>query len=519
MGEINYDFNFLFKKEEDAKSFAGGLVANESDSRHELIALINRYCNSGIDSHGVAFDIGSTKLFRNEVQISCYTGRSSEFPTDIVAPLQSVGCDILKLAALYEDASTWTRIHYLNGKKAARKQYDEQFKKFKLEDKSDQLQRLLSNERFAKADKIVDDCDLTQLVPEDEYLFSLIATKKHLGLATKLLHAGLFAKGNEYQDPWLNCVAQYGDTRLLKAFLDDGMDPYAIGESEYLTALHCCLYSGEEQSLENTKLIISRCADNLNPVTEEGSPLWFGYHQLADVASCVLMQQAGAKAIAPDSYYANLDGKELTIEAVKHGDYITAKESFDSDHYYEILYWALRHQCYELVRWLDHDASIDWKKKISSEVEFSDEMDKLYADLPLYEIPFAFTEGPGCDHRLIDHIIDRIKGSRETYSKLVVYVSRMNYMPQSVALLTKLVSLGADVDQHAEINGDTEKMCAVEQAMLHECLDNLEYLIEAGANTAIASLPLPESFEDWLNGYEGETRRRARSLFKKHKLI
>ena len=95
----------------------------------------------------------------------------------------------------------------------------------------------------------------------------------------------------------------------------------------------------------------------------------------------------------------------------------------------------------------------------------------------------------------------------------------MNYMPQSVALLTKLVSLGADVDQHAEINGDTEKMCAVEQAMLHECLDNLEYLIEAGANTAIASLPLTESFEDWLNGYEGETRRRARSLFKKHKLI
>lgn len=42
MGEINYDFNFLFKKDEDVKSFAEEMVANKSDSRREPIAFIKQ---------------------------------------------------------------------------------------------------------------------------------------------------------------------------------------------------------------------------------------------------------------------------------------------------------------------------------------------------------------------------------------------------------------------------------------------------------------------------------------------
>ena len=131
MGEINYDFNLLFRKEERAESFFTRLQQYQSDTGYELIALVNRCCNSDVESHGFEFNIGDAKRFRNEIRIACYTGRSSEMPDGIVGPLFAAGAEILKMSVFYEDAPDWESFYYVDGKKTAKKTYDKQFKKFK----------------------------------------------------------------------------------------------------------------------------------------------------------------------------------------------------------------------------------------------------------------------------------------------------------------------------------------------------------------------------------------------------
>ena len=80
MGEINYDFNLLFRDEERAKSFFTEMNRREKESGHELIALINLCCHTDVETYGFAFDIEEIRRFRNEIRIPCYTGRSSEMP-------------------------------------------------------------------------------------------------------------------------------------------------------------------------------------------------------------------------------------------------------------------------------------------------------------------------------------------------------------------------------------------------------------------------------------------------------
>jgi hypothetical protein len=517
VGEINYDFNLLFREEDHATSFFGELEEHQEAAGFELIALINRCCNSDIESHGFEFDISEMKRFRNEVQISCYTGRSSEMPKEIAGPLCAAGASILRMSVFYEDAPDWDRLYFVEGKKAAKRTYDKQFKLCKVEDITDQLQRLLSSKKFAQASKIVDECDLSRIQPEDEYRWGLIQAHKHTDLAIKLLHAGLYDQSDsDYKSPWLPCVAEYGSTVLLREFLDHGVDPYDSGEFGGITTLHQVLSVANERWQDNLQLLLDRCAGNLNPVTEEGSPLWFGFDSLGNIAACVQYQSAGGLVIPPESFYETFSGKALVIEAIKHGDVETAKQHFDSSYHHDALYLGLRYGNFEFVRWLDRQATIDWRDTLDGKIEPCDILDEYLKVVPVFEIPFFFANRPCIDPRLIDYIIDSIPPDVAAYSRLLIYISGMNYLPQSTALLQKLLVLGADINAHAPINNDPAPTCAADHAMLHDCLDNMEFLLQSGINTDAESLPNSDPLSGWLDSLEGDTKRRGKALFKQY---
>lgn len=520
MGEISYDFNLLFRDEERAIAFAALMQEHDADAGHELVRLVNRCCNSDIESHGFEFDISSTQRFRNEIQITCYTGRSSETPMAIVGPLKSAGAEILKISALYDDAPDWERFYFVDGKKVAKRSYEKAFREAKIEDITDQLQRLLSNNKFREASKIVDECDLDRIRPEDDFLSELIGPQEFTDLAIKLLHAGMFDQGNtRYEQPWLPNVVESGQTRFLKACLDYGMDPYATGKHSGYTALHRCATGDSEYWLDNVNLIIERCRENLNPVTSEGSPLWLGYDQQANVAACVLLQNAGAEVIPPESHYDSFSGKDLLIEAAKHCDVAMVKTHFATEYYFDVLYWSLRHNCFDLVRWLDGQKAIDWDKKASSELTFSDDLDQAYADLPFCEVPLLFVDGPKCDPRLIDFIIDAVPSATATYSRLLIYIARMNHVPQCPGWMEKLIALGAEIDRHAAIDCHPEPTCAIDEALQHECLGNAELLFKNGVKTAPKLLPSGEPLSGWADCLEGEIKRRMKALFKQYGVL
>jgi hypothetical protein len=517
MGEINYNFNLLFRDEKRAESLFIEMKHQEDVSEHELVTLINICCNSDIETYGYAFDIEEIQRFRNEVQIPCYTGRSSEMPQEIAGPLFAFGAEIVRMSVLYEDAPDWDSIYFVDGKKTSKKNYDKEFKKFKIEDTTDKLQRLLSSNRFSQASKIAHEAELDRILPEEGYLFDLMESHMHDDLAILLMQAGKYDKScGHYYSSWLETAAGCGSTILLRAFLDYGMDPYHCGEAGTSTALHAVLYQSEPNWLAKLQLLIDHCRDNLSPVTNEGSPLWFGFGESMNVAACVVLQSAGGTVIPPKGYYDNFNRLMTVIEAIKHGDVVTAKEEYQLEDYLDALYWALRHQNFDIVQWIDAKQSIDWCTSVGNNLSTDDSLKEIYTTIPLYEIAFYLNDGPNCDPRLLDYIIDSVPADKSIYNRLLVYVAGLNDLPEAKELLQKLIDLDADIDAHVNINGDLDVTCAVNHAMLHECLDIVEILLEAGVKTGKEYLPDAEPLSGWLNGWEGDLKRKGKLLFKKY---
>ena len=337
MSEIYFDISLLLADESKAQSLSVALNEKQDVADGELIRLVNAVCDVNLESHGYEYNLDSLKTFRNEIQINCYSGRSSETPLQIVAPLCDFGVGIIQISTIYEEGEIENRF-FVDGKKAKKGEYNKQFKKTRLEDDTDKLQRFLSNENFSKAQKIVNDCDLTRISPEDEYLFRLLCSSKYDELCIKLLKAGLFDLGtSDYNTPWICEVAQNGSTKLLTAFLDYGFDPYDTGDGD-TTTFHHCLTGDGKYNVSNCELLLERYSDNLNTTTESGSPLWYGYSQASNIVGCVMFSSLGAKPIAPKGFYDELDTKEVVLKATKHRDIDKLLQCNQNEYSMEVLY-------------------------------------------------------------------------------------------------------------------------------------------------------------------------------------
>lgn len=518
MSEVYYDINILIKDESTALELSENLKREEEACGYELITLIKTVLKTSIDSHGFEYNIDSLKSFKNEIQINCYSGRS-EPPLGIVSALAKIEGSIIKISESYEDAPKPLVKYFLDGNKSTKKDYEKSYKKNKIEDETDKLQRYLSNFNFRNADEIADRCELNRIDPEDDYLFELIQSHNYISLAKKLLKAGLFNNGDSvYKSPWIGNVAQYGSTDLLVSFIEHGLDPYDSGEGQE-TALHSCLYSSEQYSLSNIKYLIECCSENLDITTEYGSPLWFGFEEMTNIPGCLLFEAADAKVIPPLGFYDSKETVEILVESIKHRDADTFKRYYTNEHYHLSLYWALRHQSYQIVIWLNNEKTIDWHSLISKKLELNNSLDQYFLEKPLYEIPFSLSDGGGCDSRLLDHIIENIKPIAETYNQLAVYISGLKYLPESVQLLRKLKNLGAVFEVSLPINNDEDES-SLYRALQNECIENLEYLLEIGATIPNRDELGIESIGEYIEDYfEGEIKIRATALLEKYALV
>lgn len=520
MSEIYYDVTLLCREEDEAVSLFKKMNDSMDAAEHELIKLVNRCCGAEIDSHGYEYDIEHCKLFRNEFRISTYTGRSSEYPVDIIAPLMSVGCQIARIAVMYEDSSRWESRWFVDGKKSTKKKYEQQFRQYKVEDETDQLQRLLTTNKFKQAAEIIDHCDLRRIVPEADFIFQLICARgKHDGLAIKLVQAGLLDKPDKlYKTPWIALVAESGSSALLAACLERGMDPYDRGEMNEYTALHMAAGSGSERAVERVQTLIKACGENLSPVTKLGSPTWYGHEQKGNVAGCLLLRDAGARIIPPENFYDELDERTTVIEAVKHCDTNTLNKHFTPNFHDVVVFNALHYQCYEIVKWANDLEKIDWTSKFGGEAGMgADDLEAFYAKHPLYEQPFFFsTDGPGYDPRLVEHIVESVEPRVEILSRLLLYISGIKEFPSGVRLLDRLLSLGADIDTKRIIDNDEYKTTPIERSLWHECFDNFEFLLQAGADTSPRAFLEEATIEEAIQNCEAPARRRAKSIWKKY---
>ncbi|MDJ0941372.1 MAG: hypothetical protein QNJ00_16545, partial [Woeseiaceae bacterium] len=478
MSEIYYEVTLLFRDEQNAVSFFDSLQKHEKEADYELIRLVNLCCGSAIELTHDNYDIEKQQRFRNEIRIFTYTGRNAEYPLQIVEPLKTAGCGIVKISVMYEDTDRWRHRFFVDGKKANKKTYDKAFAEHKFEDRTDELQRLLSTRSFSKAAKIIDDCDLGRIEPDPEFISPLIWERgKYDDIAIKLIDAGLLDEPDSQSNaPWILHVAEMGSARLLAACLERGMDCYATNATGETTTLHAVMFSGDEFSEAKTKLIIDACRDNLNPVTVIGSPLWAGRENMANVVGCRLMHDAGALIIPPAGFYDGLDARTTVREAVKHTDLDTLQENYTAEFYDDVLYLALLYQSFESVKWVDAQEPIDWMAKYGGDGAMGiRDLDAFYSKLPFYELPFSLSDsGPGFDSRLVEHIVESVPASRDTYSKLFVYIAGIKHFPEQVALMTRLKDLGADIDAKFVIDAGPYSTSAVDRSLMKECIDSFE---------------------------------------------
>lgn len=522
MGEISYNLTLLFPDENKAESLCDSFLEMQESCDYELTCLLKKACQPSdpLSDHDYYLEEMGIRRFRNEVQIGCYAGRSSEIPVDFVPVFYSSGAHALHIFTTYDDGVE--NNYFVDGKNTNKKKFDQYYRKHKLEDDTDKLQRFLSNCTFSKALQIIDQCDLSRIKPENEFLGDLLFDKRYEKIVLSLLHAGLYDRGNvtqlqegEIVYPWLLWVVEYGSREVLEAFLDYGFDPYDCGDGD-VTAFHNCLSSGEISSVENCRLLIERYSENLNPVTGAGSPLWFGYEQQTNLVNCHTMKRTDARVIPPKGYYDELDGRDLVVKSVQHHDFETFVQNYSDDLYHDSLYWSLRYQSYEIVHWLNHKKEIDWESSFSGLVDEQGSFEQFTLDQPAYEIPFIFSKGLSCDENLLNYIVNSVPSNQEIYTSLATYVSGLDGLPNSVALLKQLLEKGADFGSESIINRE-EKSYPLYQALFNEALDNFEYLLQAGAKIPKSPYIDIEPMDEYIKDhFEGEKKKTALDILKKY---
>ncbi len=522
MGEISYDLTLLFPDESKAESLGNTFLELLEGCHHELTCMVNKACKPADPLSGDNYTLDYIKRFRNEIQISCYSGRLSEIPEKFVPVFHSSGAHSIHILARYDEGAEDK--YFVDGKKASKRTFDQYYKKHKLEDDTDKLQRFLSNSTFTKALNIIDQCDLSRIKPENDYLLDSLTDKRYQKIALSLLPAGLYDGGDitHFQDgttrslPWLLKVVEYSSREGLEAFLDYGYDPYGRGDGD-VTAFHDCLTSSEICSVENCQLLIERYSENLNPVTKYGSPLWYGYEQQTNLVNCHAMKKAGARIIPPKGYYDELNDRDLIVKSIQHHDFASFEQHYRDDFFYESLYWSLRYQSHEIVSWLNNKQEIDWLKSFSGLFDAKDKFEQSVMDCPAYEVPFYYSEGLNCDEDLIDYIVNSVPSDKDIYTRLAIYIAGLNGLPNSVALLKQLLENGSDFSAASIINGNDDKLFSLYQALFHEALDNFEFLLQAGAEIPDDPDIEDESLDELIRIFcEGENRKLALGIFKKY---
>ena len=240
------------------------------------------------------------------------------------------------------------------------------------------------------------------------------------------------------------------------------------------------------------------------------------YAETGDFDEAVAWQEKalaarGAEVIAPENFYDGREVADVVREAIRHGDLAVAKQRYTPALYDLALYWSVRQQMCEMVVWLAAQQPIDWSRTL--EPDPLDSNADIFAAYPLYEVPFAFSDGNHCDIQLIDYIVANVPNlPADALNRIAVHVAGFNFLPGTLETLGALAKWGADFDAEVPLHrGSTELYKALDQALLNECVQHLDFLLDQGATMAEDDYTVAEYIKTY---FSGDLKREAQAILK-----
>ncbi|MBI1771956.1 MAG: hypothetical protein HYR68_06345 [Burkholderiales bacterium] len=497
--------DILFKEEAVASHFFTTIEPHlEADAWTLNKSLARLQLSPAIPADYFEFSIEAFKQFRNVINIEFYSGTRDEYE-EIIRVIFAAGAHLLKLRVRADEYNETER--YAAGKRIKKiKECDKEFEGLVIPDVNLEFTRSIGKYNFKKALSMLDQIDLSRIVFEEEHLLALIDDVPSTELTLALIARGALPKNRLIHEdtPLLTSVATMGSTAVLQAFFEAGFDPYQADSSGH-TVLHAVLCSNKPGSIDAARYVAEQCAAKLNPVGEDGSPLWEAYYQQSNMAGAKYFRQLGAQSIAPAGFYDELSHEEIIIEAASHGDMDTLKAHFTEADYDIAVRKAIYSQALEMLQWLDSIKKIDWLG-----VVMTDQFDEAFLrEVLLFETPFIFNSGDNADLDFYEMIIDAVAHHPPTLDVIAVYLAGFN---GSSRLLRKLGKLGVRFVPALIEHGEQEY--PLFKAALGGHLNNITALLEMGA---VVPTYEDETFGEFaLRSIDKSKAAEAKALFAKY---
>ncbi|MFZ6653897.1 hypothetical protein [Undibacterium sp. TJN19] len=492
--------DILFKDETAASQF---FAATQPHLQDDAWTLNKSLTNAGasIPSDYSDFSIDAFRQFRNVVHIEFYCGTRDEYE-EIIKAFFTTGAHMLKLRVRTDECDETER-HVANQRVRNIKQFDQEYDSLVIVDVNLAFSRAIIKSDFVKAINLLEQMDLTSFHFDDEHLLALTNDDTAADLMLALIARGVFTENRLVNEDMrlFSLAAGMGSLAVVKAFFDLGFDPY-LADANGSNVLHAVLSCNQAGAIAAAQYVAEQCAANLNPVGEEGSPLWLACYRQANMAGAKYFSQRGAIAIAPDGFYDGLAHADIIAEATSHGDLATLKTHFTVADYDLVLRKAIHGEALDIVLWVDGIQKIDWLRIVET-----DRFDERFArEVRLFETPFLFASGDNADLDFYDMIIDAVASHPSAIDVMAVYLAGYN---GSSRLLRKLGALGAVFGPAPIEHG--EAVYPLYKAALGGHLGNIATLLDMGAAVPVMERDSLDKFV--LRNIEKNKAEQAKALF------
>lgn len=466
----NFSANILFKEEATANHFFAAIEPHLEADAWTLNKSLARV-SPALPADYSEFSIDLFKQYRNAINIEFYCGTRDEYE-EVIKAIFAAGAHMLKLRVSADEYNETER--YAAGKRIKKtKEFDKEYESLLIPDVNLEFRRALSRYNFTKAMALLDQVDLANIKFDDEVLVPLIDDVASSELLLILIERGVIPMNHLVwgTTPLFVQAANMGSLDVLKAFFESGLDPY-LADDGGCTVLHAVLCCNKPGAIAAARYVAEQCADQLNPMSEDGSPLWEAYYQQSNMAGARYFRQCGALSIAPEGFYDTLSHEEIIAEAAKHGDLPTLKAHFTETDYDIAVRKAIYSQALEVLQWLDSVKKIDWLS-----VAKTDMFDEAYSrEILLFETPFIFTSGDNADFDFVEMIIDAVAHKPTALDVIAVYLAGYN---GTSTLLRKLGKLGARFVSALIEHDEQDYPLSIAARRGH--LNNIAALLEMGA--------------------------------------
>ncbi len=507
----NYTADILFKKEQAAEQFYDGIHKQLGVSDPDLDKAL-RNMGAKLDPFSDAFSLDRMRRYRNVVNLHFYSGRA-EYDV-IIAAFFHCGAHLIKLR-LEADECDGVEL-YAAGKRVKKaKEFSKEYDALVIPDAHIEFARQVLDGKYAKARALLPQIDPAK-VPYDKPMLAALTEFEAGDIGVSLLVPGGIDKNlsisysgldDDDEDPIMVLTATNGNLPLLKTMFACGFDPYEVGMGTE-TVLHSVFSGSGPLARAAIEFVADQCKENLNPVTESGSPLWYAYEHRSNLGSAQCFKERGALIIAPDGFYDGLKRADRVRKAAKHNDMPALQAHFQAQDHEMALDAALHARALDVIRWLDARQAIDWFAIVPR-----DQYGKPFEHpTPRYEIPFMWSDGDNQDLDLIGYIVDATVHNAQARDRLAVYLAAYE---RAVPLLRKLhqhgATLGAAPIEHGEMDFPLHRAAAKER------LENAAVLLELG--TYVPTLYYDEPFGPAMIKMIDQDRPAWTRLFKQHGLL